>query len=239
MVLMGGAAAPQSLIAALEGEFGIEFRHGWGMTETSPLGTVNTLLPDERARPAEERAALLTRQGRPPYGVALRIVDDEGDVLPHDGVAFGELQVRGPWVVDGYFESDEQKLTDDGWFPTGDVAMIDSHSSMKITDRTKDLIKSGGEWISSIDVENAAMGHPGVAVAAVVGVPDPKWGERPLLIAVAAPGATPTRDEVLEFLGQTLAKWQLPDDVIFVDALPMGGTGKVQKSVLREQYSGG
>lgn len=238
MVLLGGAAPPRSLIAALEGEFGIEFRHGWGMTETSPLGTVNTLLPSHRSQSVSERSAFQTKQGRPPYGVELRLVDREGTLLPHDGVAFGELQVRGPWVVDGYFKSDEQKLTDDGWFPTGDVATIDAQSCMQITDRTKDLIKSGGEWISSIDVENAAMGHPGVSMAAVIGIPDEKWGERPLLIAVAAPGAQPTRDDIIDYLGESLAKWQLPDDVVFVDSLPMGGTGKVQKKKLREEYGG-
>lgn len=235
-VLMGGAAAPQSLIAALEGEFGIEFRHGWGLTETSPLGLVNALTPAQRAWPVGKRSAHLTRQGRPPHGVELRIVDQDGTVLPHDGVAFGEIQVRGPWVVDGYFKSDEQKLTKDGWFSTGDVATIDEDFCVQITDRTKDLIKSGGEWISSIDVENTAMGHPAIAMAAVIGIPDEKWGERPLLIAVAAPGQSVSKEEVVDYLAGTLAKWQLPDDVIFVDALPMGGTGKVQKTKLREQY---
>jgi fatty-acyl-CoA synthase len=238
MVLIGGAAPPRSLIAALEGEFGIEFRHGWGMTETSPLGSVNTLLPEHRALPVEERSRLQIKQGLPPYGVELRIVDQAGKVLPHDGVAFGELQIRGPWIVDGYFDSDEQKLTEDGWFPTGDVATIDENAYVQITDRTKDLIKSGGEWISSIDVENTAMGHPAIAMAAVIGVPDPKWGERPILIAVPAAGADPTKEEILDYLAGSLAKWQLPDEVIFVDALPMGATGKVQKRKLREQYAG-
>ena len=238
-VLMGGAAAPESLIAALEGEFDIEFRHGWGLTETSPLASVNALSSEHRRLPVEERAASLTKQGRPPFGIELRIVDEDGAILPHDGVAFGELQARGPWVIDGYFQSDEHKLTADGWFPTGDVATVDEQSSVQITDRTKDLIKSGGEWISSIDVENTAMGHPDIAMAAVIGVPDPKWGERPLMIAVPVPDRTPSPESVIEFLSRTLAKWQLPDDVIFVDALPMGGTGKVQKTKLREEYGGG
>ena len=236
MVLIGGAAPPQSLIAALEGEFNIEFRHGWGMTETSPLGAVNTLLPSHRAWPVEERSAFQTRQGRAPYGIELRIVDEDGTALPHDGHAFGELQARGPWVVDGYFRSEEAKLSGDGWFPTGDVATIDSNAYVQITDRTKDLIKSGGEWISSIDVENSAMGHPEIAMAAVIGVHDDKWGERPLLIAVPAPGTEPTKNAILEFLSGSLAKWQLPDEVIFVDSLPMGATGKVQKTKLREEY---
>lgn len=238
MVLLGGAAPPKSLIVALEDEFGIEFRHGWGMTETSPLGAVNTLSPRRRAEldSEDERAALQTKQGRPPYGVELRIVDEEGRVQPTDGRAIGELQVRGPWVVDGYFKSDEEKLTADGWFPTGDVASIDEEYYVRITDRTKDLIKSGGEWISSIDVENSAMGHPGIDTAAVIGVPDEQWGERPLLIAVPASDPAPSKEDVLEYLAGRLAKWQLPDDVVFVDALPMGGTGKVQKTKLREEY---
>jgi acyl-CoA synthetase (AMP-forming)/AMP-acid ligase II len=238
MVLLGGAAPPRSLIAALEGEFGIEFRHGWGMTETSPLGAVNTLLPSHRERTLLERSAFQTKQGQPPYGIELRIVGQDGEALPHDGVAFGELQVRGPWVVDGYFKSDEQKLTTDGWFPTGDVATIDPEFYVQITDRTKDLIKSGGEWISSIDVENTAMGHEDIAMAAVIGLPDPKWGERPLLIAVPAPGREPSADSILEYLSGTLAKWQLPDEVVFVDSLPMGATGKVRKTKLREEYGG-
>jgi acyl-CoA synthetase (AMP-forming)/AMP-acid ligase II len=239
MVLLGGAAPPASLISTLEDEFGLEFRHAWGMTETSPLGSVNTLLPSHRELSPEARTAFQTKQGQPPFGIELRIVDQQGEELPNDGVEFGELQVRGPWVVDGYFKSDEQKLTEDGWFPTGDVATIDPQSYVEITDRTKDLIKSGGEWISSIDVENTAMGHSDIAMAAVIGVPDAKWGERPLLIAVPAPDTTPSREAILEYLTGSLAKWQLPDDVIFVDALPMGATGKVQKNKLREEYAGG
>jgi len=238
MILMGGSAAPQSLIEALEGEFGIEFRHGWGLTETSPLGSVNALTAERRAAPVAARSAYLRKQGKPPFGIELRIVDGEGQRLPHDGVAFGELQARGPWVIDGYFDSDEKKLTDDGWFPTGDVATIDEASVVQITDRTKDLIKTGGEWVSSIDVENAAMGHPDIAMAAVIGIPDAKWGERPLLLAVLAPGASPDKEKILAFLSGTLARWQLPDDVIYVEALPMGGTGKVQKTKLREEYAG-
>ncbi len=235
MVLLGGAASPPSLISTLEDDFGIEFRHGWGMTETSPLGAVNTLLSEHRTMPAEARSAFQTKQGRPPYGVELRIVGDSG-VLPNDGEAFGELQIRGPWVTDGYFGSEDETLTPDGWFPTGDVATIDSQSYMQITDRTKDLIKSGGEWISSIDVENEAMSHPDIAMAAVIGVPDEQWGERPMLIAVAGPRGRPSDTEILEHLSATLAKWQLPDEIRFVSELPMGATGKVQKSTLREEY---
>ena len=239
MVLIGGAAPPRSLIQAFEGDFGIEFRHAWGMTEASPLGTANVLTSDQRLQSAEERSGLLTKQGRPPFGVELRIVDEDGEELPCDGVAFGELQMRGPWVVDGYFSSEESNLTPDGWFPTGDVATIDEQFHIQITDRTKDLIKSGGEWISSIDVENAAMGHPDITMAAVIGIPHEKWGERPLLIAVPAPESSPTREGVIEYLAGSLAKWQLPDDVIFVDQLPMGATGKIQKTKLREEYGAG
>lgn len=239
VVLMGGSAPPRSLIAALEGEFGVDFRHAWGLTETSPLGTVNTLSPEHRRLPVDERTAFQTKQGQPSFGIELRIVGEDGTVLPHDGVAIGELQARGAWVIDGYYRSEERKLTADGWFPTGDVATIDPHFYVQITDRTKDLIKSGGEWISSIDVENAAMGHADIAMAAVIGIPDAKWGERPLLIAVAKPDRTPSRESILEYLAGTLAKWQLPDDVVFVDALPMGGTGKVQKTKLRERHASG
>ena len=239
MVLLGGAAPPRSLIAALEGEFGIEFRHGWGMTETSPLGAVNTLLPSHREQDLEVRSAFQTKQGQPPYGIELRIVGQDGEILPHDGETFGELQVRGPWVVDGYFHAEDGALTADGWFPTGDVATIDAESYVQITDRTKDLIKSGGEWISSIDVENTAMGHPGIAMAAVIGVPNERWGERPLLIAVPATDPPPSVDSVLEHLAGSLARWQLPDEVVFVEQLPMGATGKVQKTRLREEYAGG
>jgi fatty-acyl-CoA synthase len=237
MVVVGGAAPPRSLMATMEGDFGIEFRHAWGMTETSPLGSVNTLMPAHREQSVEEYSHFQTKQGRPPFGVEIRILAQDGTRLPHDGVAFGELQVRGPWVIDGYFKDDENRLTDDGWFPTGDVATIDPESYIQITDRAKDLIKSGGEWISSIDVENTAMGHPDIVMAAVIGIPDEKWGERPLMIAVPAEGSTPTKEDVLEYLSSTLAKWQLPDDVIFVESLPMGATGKVRKVMLREQYA--
>jgi len=237
LVAMGGAAPPRSMIEALEGEFGVEFRHAWGMTETSPLGSVTTLTPSQREGTIEERSLLLTKQGRPPFGVEIRIVDHDGMALPHDGVASGELQVRGPWVITSYFKADESALTPDGWFPTGDVATVDAGFLIRITDRTKDLIKSGGEWISSIDVENTATGHPEIMEAAVIGVPDEKWGERPLLIAVPVPGGSPTSESVLAHLSKTLAKWQLPDEVIFVAALPMGATGKVQKAKLREEYS--
>ena len=238
MMLLGGTAPPPSLCAALEEEFGIELRHAWGMTETSPLGSINTLTPAHRELPLEERRLFQTKQGRPPFGVEVRIVDEEGNRLPHDGIAFGELQVRGPWVIHSYFKDDESRLTEDGWFPTGDIATIDPQCYIQITDRIKDLIKSGGEWISSIDVENTAMDHEDIVMAAVIGIPDERWDERPLLIAVPAPDSSPSKESILEYLSGTLAKWQLPEEVIFVDELPMGATGKVQKSKLREQYAG-
>jgi len=237
LMVIGGSAPPRALIESIEGDFDITFRHAWGMTETSPLGSTNVLTPEQRSEPAAQRSLYHTKQGRPPFGVELRIVDEDGDMLPNDGVAFGELQVRGSWVVDGYFASDESRLTSDGWFPTGDVATLDHHCNIQITDRIKDLIKSGGEWISSIDVENTAMGHPGITMAAVIGIPHEKWGERPLLIAVPATDPPPSTESVIAHLEGTLAKWQLPDEIIFVDALPMGATGKVQKTKLREQYS--
>jgi 3-(methylthio)propionyl---CoA ligase len=237
LAVLGGSAPARSLIEAIEGEFGITFRHAWGMTEMSPLGSSNVLTKAQAALPPRERSVFHAKQGRPPFGVEMRIVDEMGEELPTDGNAFGELQVRGPWVVSGYFANDEEKLTPDGWLPTGDVATLDSTYCMQITDRTKDLIKSGGEWISSIDVENAAMGHPGITMAAVIGVPHEKWGERPVLVAVAACDPPPTRDSVLDHLRETLAEWQLPDEVIYVAQLPMGATGKVQKSKLREEYA--
>ncbi len=238
LAVLGGSAPARSLIEAIDGEFGITFRHAWGMTEMSPLGSTNVLTKAQAALPANERSAFHAKQGRPPFGVEMRIVDPQGNELPADGVAFGELQVRGPWVVSGYFAHDEDKLTKDGWFPTGDVATLDPTWCMQITDRTKDLIKSGGEWISSIDVENAAMGHPGITMAAVIGVAHEKWGERPLLVAVAACDPPPTRESVLDLLRESLADWQLPDEVVYIDQLPMGATGKVQKSKLREQFGG-
>jgi fatty-acyl-CoA synthase len=237
LMVIGGSAPARSLIEAIEGEFDLEFRHAWGMTETSPLGSSNVLTPAQRSQPPARRSEYHLKQGRPPFGIQLRIVGEEGEVLPNDGVAFGELQVRGPWVVDGYFADDTGRLTEDGWFPTGDVATLDPDCNMRITDRTKDLIKSGGEWISSIDVENTAMGHPGITMAAVIGVPHEKWVERPILIAVAATDPPPSEESVLEHLSGRLAKWQLPDEIIYVDSLPMGATGKVQKTKLREHYS--
>jgi len=235
----GGAAAPRTMIEAFRA-LGIDVVHGWGMTETSPVGTISRLTAAHDGLTEEEKVDVLMCQGRPLFGVELRIVDDDGRVLPRDGKAFGELQIRGPWICSAYFGEDPgSALDDEGWFATGDVATIAPDSTMHITDRKKDLIKSGGEWISSIDLEDMAMRHPEIAHAAVIGVPHEKWGERPLLIAVPTPDGQPTRESVLEFLEEQMARWWLPDEVIFVDELPLGATGKVQKSRLREKYGQG
>jgi fatty-acyl-CoA synthase len=229
------------MIDTLTRDWGIEVSHGWGMTEMSPVGTLTLFRPEERARPALERAALGARQGRRMFGVDLKVIDHKGNRAPTDGETSGELFVRGPAIVSGYFRNEEasrKQIDAEGWFATGDVAKITPDGWLLIVDRTKDLVKSGGEWISSIDVENAAMACKGVAQCAVIGVPHPKWDERPLLVAVKAPGAEPTKAEILDVLAGTLAKWQLPDDVVFVDALPMTATGKISKKDLRAQFAG-
>jgi 3-(methylthio)propionyl---CoA ligase len=234
-VIVGGSAVPEAMIDQMA-EHGVEVRQLWGMTEMSPCGTTST--PKFKHRAADERARRLvaTSQGRPLYGVQMRIVDGNGQLLPQDGVAFGNLQVRGPCVLSQYFHRElDSSHTADGWFNTGDVAKIDPDGYMRITDRTKDVIKSGGEWISSIDLENIVIGHPAVAEAAAVGVPHPKWDERPVLVVVLKPGATASREELLQFYDGKIAKWWRPDDVVFVDELPHTATGKLQKMKLRER----
>ena len=235
--VIGGSAAPRAMSERFEKQFGTFVVHAWGMTEMSPLGTVCNLLPKHKDYSLEQRLDLQGKQGRPVYGVELRITDDDGKELPRDGVAFGHLLVRGPWITAGYFKGEGGQILDaDGFFDTGDVATIDPDGYMQITDRSKDVIKSGGEWISSIDLENAAMGHPGVAEAAVIGVAHPKWQERPLLIVVKKAGQEPTRDELLAFLEGKVAKWWIPEDVAFVTDLPHTATGKLQKMKLRETF---
>jgi len=236
-IVVGGAAASRTLIEALM-RHGIEVRHGWGMTELSPVGTFATPRPATRAAGADTVLDQSCRHGRALFGVDLRIVDDSRHELPHDGTSMGELEARGWWVASGYFRLDRSPAHhDDGWFATGDVCTMDAHGVIEVKDRSKDVIKSGGEWISSIDLENHAAAHPGVRQAAVIGVPHPKWDERPLLIVVAKPGPTLTKEELLAFLAGRVAKWWLPDEVVFVAELPLGATGKVLKARLREAYA--
>jgi len=218
----------------------VSTRHAWGMTETSPLGTVNTPLRRMDTLSGEERDAVRIKQGRVPFGVDLKIVDEAGEDLPWDGVAFGDLKVRGFWVCDGYFKQGpgESALDEDGWFSTGDVASIDPAGFMKITDRTKDVIKSGGEWISSIELENLAMGHPDVAEAAVIGVAHPKWTERPLLVVVPKESRGIDKREMLAWFDGKVADWWIPDDVVAVDSIPHTATGKISKLALRDQLKG-
>lgn len=234
--VIGGSACPPAMIRTFEDDFGVRVLHAWGMTEMSPLGTVNTLKASQLGLPAEERHAIQNKQGRVIFGVDMKIVDDAGEELPRDGKAFGNLLVRGPWVCSGYFKGEGGNPLRDGWFPTGDVATLDAEGFMQITDRSKDVIKSGGEWISSIDLENAAMAHPAVAEAAVVGVPHAKWDERPLLIVVRKPGAELSREEMLKFFEGRVAKWWIPDDVVFVEQLPHTATGKLLKTKLRDDF---
>jgi fatty-acyl-CoA synthase len=232
---VGGSAMPKALIAKFNDEFGVDVRHGWGMTETTAIATLSQLGAAEANGPAEARHALVSRQGKSVFGIELKVVDDAGHTLPRDGASQGELMVRGQWIMDRYHKADRSALVD-GWFPTGDIATIDSQGVMQIRDRTKDVIKSGGEWISSIDLENAAAAHPAVAMAAVIGVKHPKWDERPLLLIVRKPGQAVDKPEILQFLADRVAKWWLPEDVQFIDSLPVGGTGKVQKNELRQRY---
>jgi acyl-CoA synthetase (AMP-forming)/AMP-acid ligase II len=235
-VVVGGAAAPLSMIKAFQEKHDAFLIHAWGMTELSPLGTVNNLTRAMAKMPLEQRYEKQLKQGGTVYGIEMKIVDDAGNELPRDGKAFGSLLVRGPWVVDSYYLNDDQKSFVDGWFDTGDVATIDRENTMQIVDRAKDVIKSGGEWISSIDLENAAVGHPALKECCVIGVYHPKWDERPLLLAIKKEGATVTAAEVIDFLADKVAKWQLPDTVVFVDELPHTATGKLLKTGVRETY---
>ncbi len=237
-VVIGGSAVPEAMIRSFEQEYEVSVIHAWGMTETSPLGTLNFLMPHLQELDYEAQMPIKLKQGKSVFGIDIRIVDDEGKVLQHDGVAFGRLQVQGHWVTSGYFkDEDNSAFTDDGWFDTGDVATIDKDGYMMITDRTKDVIKSGGEWISSIEIENLAVGHPAIAEAAVIAIPHSKWDERPLVLAVINEGHKIDSQELLAHLGQNLAKWQVPDDVVFVAELPHGATGKLNKLKLREDFS--
>ncbi len=235
--VVGGSALPPSMIPIFRDRYGVQLVHAWGMTETSPLGTMNAPLQKHEALDDEARAQIGLGQGRPPWGVELRVVDDEGNELPRDGQSQGRLQIRGHWVIQRYFGMEEDALSEDGWFDTGDVATLDANGYMIIRDRAKDIIKSGGEWISTVELENIAISHPGIANAAAIAAKHPKWDERPIIIAMKAEGADPSEEEILAHYEGKVAKWQIPDAVIFVDALPIGATGKVLKTKLREQFA--
>jgi fatty-acyl-CoA synthase len=234
--VIGGSACPPAMIRKFQETYGVHVLHAWGMTEMSPLGTVCAFKPKHAAAGADERYAAQAKQGRAVFGVDMKIVDANDHELPWDGQAAGDLLVRGPWVVSEYFKGEGGNPLEDGWFPTGDVAKIDADGYMQITDRSKDVIKSGGEWIGSIDLENIAMAHPAVALAACIAVRHPKWDERPLLVVQRKSGAALSRDDLLKFYEGKIAKWWTPDDVAFVDAIPLGATGKVLKTQLREQF---
>jgi fatty-acyl-CoA synthase len=238
-LLTGGAAPSLAMIHAYEEEFGVLVEHAWGMTEMSPVGSAGINDRILASRSPEEGRAMKVKQGQMLWGVEMKIVDDDGNRLPHDGAAAGELFVRGPWITSGYYNDEAasaEAFDDEGWFRTGDIATIDADGILHLTDRAKDLIRSGGEWISSIDLENEAMSHPDVVEAAAIAMTHPRWGERPLLVIVPRDGTSPTREDVIEFLRDKVAKWWLPDDVVFVDELPHTATGKVSKLQLRERF---
>jgi fatty-acyl-CoA synthase len=232
--VIGGSACPPAMINSFRDDYGVEVLHAWGMTEMSPLGTLSTLKNKHLKLSKEDQLKLRLKQGRAIFGVELKIVAESGELLPHNGVAFGDLYVKGPWVIENYYKNDGPSPLVDGWFPTGDVATIDPDGFIQITDRSKDVIKSGGEWISSIEIENIAMAHPAVMMAACIGVSHPKWDERPIVVVVKRADHKLEKQDLLAFYEGKIAKWQIPDDVIFVDAIPLGGTGKMLKTKLRE-----
>ncbi len=236
-VVVGGSAAPLAMVRAFDEKHDAFLIHAWGMTEMSPLGTVNSPTTELMALPKEDRYKRQLKQGRPIYGVDLKIIDDDGNELPRDGKAYGRLLVRGPWITSGYYKSEDRSAFVDGWFDTGDVATLDSLNTMQIVDRRKDVIKSGGEWISSIDLENIAVGHQAVKEACVIGVPHPKWDERPILLVVLKDGASATKEDIITYVSQHIAKFWTPDDVIFVPDLPHTATGKLHKVPLREKFA--
>ena len=235
--VIGGSACPPAMIKAFREEYDVEVLHAWGMTEMSPLGTLCTLKNKHLLLPEDEQMKIRLKQGRAIFGIDMKVVGPDGRELPWDGKTSGDLLVKGPWVIRDYYKGEGPPPLVDGWFPTGDVATIDADGFMQITDRSKDVIKSGGEWISSIDVENIAMAHPAVLMAACIGVKHPKWDERPIVVVVKKPGQEVTREELLAFYEGKIAKWQIPDDVVFVESIPLGATGKMQKVKLREQLA--
>ena len=235
--VIGGSACPPAMIDAFRESYGVDVLHAWGMTEMSPLGTLCTLKNKHLDLPEEAQMKLRLKQGRCIFGVDMKIVNEAGESLPHDGKTYGDLLVKGPWIIREYYKQEGPSPLLDGWFPTGDVATIDEDGFMQITDRSKDVIKSGGEWISSIDIENIAMAHPEILMAACIGMPHPKWDERPVVCVVKKPGAELSAADLLKFYEGKTAKWQIPDDVIFVDAIPLGATGKMLKTKLRTQLT--
>jgi fatty-acyl-CoA synthase len=235
-VVIGGSACPRAMTKTFQEVYGVEVNHAWGMTEMSPLGTTCTLKPEYAELAGEARLDIQMKQGHSPFGVEMKIADDAGKRLPWDGKTFGRLMVRGPAIARAYYKGDGDVIDEEGFFDTGDVGTIDRYGYLQITDRSKDVIKSGGEWISSIDIENLAVGHPKVAEAAVIGVRHPKWDERPLLVIVLKEGQTATREDLLGFMQGKIAKWWMPDDVVFVEEIPHTATGKIQKTVLRERF---
>jgi fatty-acyl-CoA synthase len=234
--VIGGSACPPAMMDTLIDKLGVEVIHAWGMTEMSPLGTAGGLQAKHLALPKQEQRKILQKQGHAVYGVDMKIVNDDGVELAWDGRSYGHLLVKGPWIIASYYKNEGGDVLQDGWFPTGDVATIDADGYMQITDRSKDVIKSGGEWIGTIDLENIAMAHPAVLQAACIGIAHPKWDERPLLLVIKRPGHDVTREELLKFFEGKIAKFWMPDDVAFIDALPTGATGKIQKNKLREQF---
>ena len=236
-VVIGGSACPRAITKTFQEKYGVEVVHAWGMTEMSPLGSLCTMKPEYASLEGDAKLNVQMKQGHPPFGVEMKITDDAGRDLPWDGKTFGRLKVRGPAVAKAYYKGEGSEAFDkDGWFDTGDVATMDQYGYMQITDRAKDVIKSGGEWISSIDVENLAVGHSKVAEAAVIGISHPKWDERPLLVIVLKKGETVTKEELLEFMQGKIAKWWMPDDVVFVEEIPHTATGKIQKITLRQRF---
>jgi fatty-acyl-CoA synthase len=235
-VVIGGSACPRAMTQKFQDNYDVEVCHAWGMTEMSPLGTLGSLKPEYAGLSGDARLDVQMKQGHAPFCVDMKITDDEGRDMPRDGATFGRLKVRGPAVARAYFKEEGAILDDEGYFDTGDVGTLDSHGYLNITDRSKDVIKSGGEWISSIELENLAVGHPKVAEAAVIGVRHPKWDERPLLVIVRKAGQEVSREELLAYLDGKVAKWWMPDDVAFVAEIPHTATGKIQKTVLREQF---
>lgn len=237
-VVIGGSAVPEAIIRAFHDDYGVEVVHAWGMTETSPLGTLSAATPEIAELSFDDQVPYKLKQGRPPLGIQLRLEGDDGASVAHDGAAFGRLKVRGPFVAAEYFKAEGGEILDEeGWFDTGDVATIDPAGYMRITDRAKDVIKSGGEWISSIEIENIAAGHPKALIAAVIGVSHPKWDERPLLLVRLRDGESASPEEFLRFLDGKIARWWMPDDVVFVDDIPLGATGKIDKKLIRERFA--